>query len=67
LSRKTVYNWVGKRGKSFVDDEVVETEVRKWLRKDFYAVGFNALVKRWNKCITVGEGSVEKYIFFFQV
>jgi hypothetical protein len=36
-------------GKSFADDEEVETEVRRWLRqqsKHFYAAGFDALVKR---------------------
>jgi hypothetical protein len=30
--------------------------MRKWLRqqsKDFYAAGFEALVKRWNTCISV--------------
>ena len=50
-------------GKPFADDEEVETEVEKWLRqqsKDFCAVGFDALVKRWDNCITVGGGSVEK-------
>jgi hypothetical protein len=31
---------------------------------DFYAAGFDALVKRWNKCINVGAGYVEKGIFF---
>jgi hypothetical protein len=34
-------------GKCVPDDEGVETEIRKWLRqqsKDFYAVGFDALV-----------------------
>jgi hypothetical protein len=39
-------------GKRFVDDEEVETEVRKWLRqqsKNFYAAGFDALVKRWGQ------------------
>jgi hypothetical protein len=44
-------------------DEEVETDVRKWLRrqpKDFYAAGFDALVKRWDKCISVGGGYVEK-------
>jgi hypothetical protein len=54
-------------GKYFADDEEVETEVRKWLRqqsKDFYAAGFHALVKWRNKCISVGGGYVEKYIFF---
>jgi hypothetical protein len=35
--------------KRFADDEAAEMEVRRWLRqqsKDFYASGFNALVKR---------------------
>jgi hypothetical protein len=39
--------------KSFPDDGEVEMDVRKWLRrqsKDFYAAGFDALVKRWDKC-----------------
>jgi hypothetical protein len=38
LSRKAVHNCIRKRYKRFVDDEEVETEVRKWLRqqsKDF--------------------------------
>jgi hypothetical protein len=43
-----VHNWVEKssRGRSKVADD--ETEMRNWLReqsKDFYAVGFDALVK----------------------
>jgi hypothetical protein len=41
----------------------VETEVRKWLKhqpNDFYAVGFDELMKRWDKCINVGGGYVEK-------
>jgi histone-lysine N-methyltransferase SETMAR len=43
-------------GKRFADDEDAETEARKWLRQqseDFYAAGFDALVKRWAKCINV--------------
>jgi hypothetical protein len=28
--------------------------------KDFNAAGFEALVKRWDKCIGVGGGYVEK-------
>jgi hypothetical protein len=47
----------------FADDEEVGTEARKWLRqqsKAFCAVGFDALVKRLDKCIGVGEGYVEK-------
>jgi hypothetical protein len=50
-------------GRRFADDEEVETEVQKWLRqhsKDFYAAGFDAMVKRWDKCISVGGGYVEK-------
>jgi hypothetical protein len=38
-------------------------QVRKWLRqqsKDFYAAGFEALVKRWDKCVSVRGGYVEK-------
>jgi hypothetical protein len=35
--------------------EVAETTV-----KNFYAVGFNALVKRWDKHINVGGGYVKK-------
>jgi hypothetical protein len=66
LSCKAFYNWVKKRRKCFADDEEVETKVRKWLRqqsKDVYAAGFDALVKRWDKCISVGGGYVEKYFF----
>jgi hypothetical protein len=50
-------------GNRFADDEEVETEVRIWLRqqsKDFYAVSFDPLVKRWDKCISFGGGYVEK-------
>jgi hypothetical protein len=42
-------------------------EVQKLLRqqsKDFYAVGFDTLVKQWDKCINVGGGYVEKLICF---
>jgi hypothetical protein len=49
------------QGCSKVSDD--ETEVRKWLRqpsKDFYAAGFYALVKQWDKCISVGGGYIEK-------
>jgi hypothetical protein len=63
LSRKAVHSLVDKHGKSFADDEEIETEVRKWLRqqsKDFYAAGFDALVNRSDKCINVGGGYVEK-------
>jgi hypothetical protein len=48
LSSKTVHNRVEKR---YADDEEVETEVRKWLRQQ--SAGFDALVKRWDKCVSV--------------
>jgi hypothetical protein len=32
--------------------------------KDFYAAGFDAVVKGWDKCINVGGGYVEKEMFF---
>jgi hypothetical protein len=38
-------------------------EVRKWLRqqsKDFYAAGFDALVKQWEEYINVRGRYVEK-------
>jgi hypothetical protein len=60
LSRKAVHNWVEKVS---LMTKRFETEVRKWLRqgsKDFYTAGFDALVKRWDKCISVGGGYVEK-------
>jgi hypothetical protein len=50
-------------GKRFADDEEFETEVRKWLRQEsvgFYVAGFDALVKRWDKCINVSGGYVEE-------
>jgi hypothetical protein len=63
LSRKAVHNWTEKfsQGRSKVVDD--ELEVRKWLRqllKDFCAAGFDAVVKRWDKCINVGGGHIEK-------
>jgi hypothetical protein len=43
--------------------QTMPDQVREWLRqqpKDFYAAGFDALVKRWEKCINVHEGYDEK-------
>jgi hypothetical protein len=39
-------------------DQVTLLRLRQ--SKDSYAVGFNALVQRWDKCINVGGGYVEK-------
>jgi hypothetical protein len=30
------------------------------MSKDFYAAGFDALIKGWDNCINVGGGYVEK-------
>jgi hypothetical protein len=41
--------------------QMMPDQVPKWLRqqsKYFYAAGFDALVKRWDKCINVGGGYV---------
>jgi hypothetical protein len=60
MSCKAVHNLAA--NVSLYDDEV-ETEVLKWLRqqsKDFYASGFDVLVQRWDKCIHVAGGYVEK-------
>jgi hypothetical protein len=40
----------------------IEKEVQKWMRqqsKNFNAAGFDPMVKRWDKCISVGGGYVE--------
>jgi hypothetical protein len=63
LSHKAVHIWVEKfsQGLSKVADD--ETDVQMWLRqqsKDFYASGLDALVKRWDKCVNIGRGYVEK-------
>jgi hypothetical protein len=62
LSRKGVRNGAEKSGRPFVDDEEVEMEVRKWRRevKTLYSACVIALIKRWDKCISVGGGYVEK-------
>jgi hypothetical protein len=42
---------------------MIPYEVWMWLRlqpEDFYPAGFDAVVKRWDKCISVGGGYIEK-------
>jgi hypothetical protein len=56
---------VGSRNslKDLRKSQMMPDQVRKCLRqqsKDFYAAGFDALVKRWDKCIGVGGGYFEK-------
>jgi hypothetical protein len=67
FSRKAVHNWVEKfsQGPSKVtDDARPSMEVAEIRVKNFYAADYNALVKRWDMCINVGGGCVEKYMFF---
>jgi hypothetical protein len=42
------------------DDAGPGAEVAETTAKNLYAAGFDALVKRWDKCISVGGGYVEK-------
>jgi hypothetical protein len=63
LSSEAVHNWVEKfyPGRSGVaDDARPGAEVTEQESKDYYAAGFDALVKRWDKCINVGGEYVEK-------
>jgi hypothetical protein len=64
LSRKAFHNCVENcsQGRSKVADDVRPGAEVAWgsSQKDFYAEGFDALVKRWDKCISVGGEYVEK-------
>ncbi|PNF17980.1 hypothetical protein B7P43_G17450 [Cryptotermes secundus] len=53
----------GLRGQHFPDNDAVIVAVRKWLASagaDFNGRGIQALVHRWQKCITNGGDYVEK-------
>jgi hypothetical protein len=57
LSRKAVQNCVENFCKDVRKSQLMTDQMRKWLRqqsKDFSAAGFDALVKRCDKCINVG-------------
>jgi hypothetical protein len=57
-------NYLG--GKRFADDEEAETELQKWLRQqseDFCAVGFDTLIKQWDKCFNFGGGYARNKCF----
>jgi hypothetical protein len=64
LSCKAVHNCVEKfsLGCSKVGDDTrpVAEASEATVERLLCAAGFDALVKRWDKCINVGEGSVEK-------
>jgi hypothetical protein len=76
LSCKAVHNWVEKRGKRFGDEEVeTGAEVAETTIKNFCVAGFDALVKRWGKCIIVGgreinvfsEGGISHVLRFISI
>jgi hypothetical protein len=46
----------------------LQMEVTTWFRqlpKEFYAAGFQGLVKRWDKCLSVQGGEIK--VFFKSV
>jgi len=50
-------------GERFPDDDAVERAMRMWFRQqpqEFYAAGFQGLVKRWDKCLNLSGDYVEK-------
>jgi len=50
-------------GERFPDDDAVERALRAWFRqqpKEFYAAGFQGLVKRWDKCLNLYGDYAEK-------
>jgi hypothetical protein len=62
LLLKAVHNLVEKF-KFVRKSQMMPDQLRQWLRqqsKDFYAAGVDVLTKRWNRCINVGGGYVEK-------
>ena len=67
LSCQAVRNWVQKfsEGRTTIEDEhaAVERGVRAWFRqqpKEFFAAGFQGLVKRWDKCLNLYGDYIEK-------
>ena len=70
LSRQAIHNWVQKfsEGHTSIEDEhragrPVEIATQETFRqqpKEFYAAGFQGLVKRWDKCLNLYGDYVEK-------
>jgi hypothetical protein len=60
LSHKAVHNWVTKV--SLMTKRLKRRcgSGRDNSQKDISAAGFDALVKRWDKCVKVDGGNVEK-------
>jgi hypothetical protein len=67
LSSKAVGKWeenFSERRSKVAEDARPGAEVAETTFKNFYAAGFDALVKRWDKLINDGGGYAEKQIFF---
>jgi hypothetical protein len=62
LSPEAFHNWSRNSLQNFRKSQMMPDQVRKWMdnSQNLYAVGFDELVKRWDKCISVGGGYVEK-------
>ena len=67
LSRQAVHNWVKKfsEGRTSIEDEhrvgrPVEIAAWFWQQpQEFYAAGFQGLVKRWDKCLNLYGDYIE--------
>jgi hypothetical protein len=58
LSRKSITTGSRNSLTNVRNSQMMADQVRKWLRqqsKDLYAAGFDAVVKRWDKCINLLE------------
>ena len=63
LSRQAVHNWVQQflEWRTSIKDKY--RAVRAWFRqqpKEFFAAGFQGIVKRWDKCLNLYGDYVEK-------
>jgi hypothetical protein len=60
LSHKAVHNWVANI--SMMTKRLKRRCGSGWdnSQENFYAAGFDALVKQWDKCMNVGGEYVEK-------
>ena len=63
LSRQAVHNWVQKFSEwrtSIEDEHRVGRITFRQRAKEFFAAGFQGLVKRWDKCLNLYGDYVEK-------
>jgi len=70
LSRQAIHNWVQNfsEGRTSIEDEhragrpveIATPETFRQQPKEFYAAGFQGLVKRWDKCLNLYGDYVEK-------